>query len=415
MRVLPTSPTWLTVQDFRVIFGADKNAQSRVALQETLESELAAYFGRAYAILVASGTAGIYLTLKALAFSETSEVIVPAYTCIRVPNAIAASKLIPRFADVDETANMTVETVDRVNSVAACGLLLTHMYGNPAHVHELLDYAQQHNLTVIEDGCLTFGSCYVGKKCGTFGLASVFSLNRSKTVSAFGGGVVLTDDGQLANRVRMLRDAEAQPLSAQKRNALVRTILFNNLMFHPWMFGNVGKRLSRLNLLGHLNRPTQLDQISPIDMTALATIQLRLAQSQLQRADWFAQRRQQIAQRYGQGLAAIPHTTIKTTPEANPVWSHFSLILDSAESRPVISAALIQQGIQPGELFNYVCPLTHAYRDAPHNQADQFPQARRLAQRVINLPFYPYLSEADQTQVIAGVRNVLSTEKLAAL
>jgi dTDP-4-amino-4,6-dideoxygalactose transaminase len=405
MRVLPTSPTWLTPEDFLALFVPDGRAT--VELQETLEHELARYFGRHHAVLTSSGTAGIYLALKALHLPETAEVITPAFTCFRVPNAIVASGLLPRFADVDDTANMSAELVEARLNRRTRVLLLTHLYGNPAHVESLLALAAARGLAVIEDACMTFDAEYNRQRCGSFGHAAVFSLNRAKVVSAFGGGVVVTDDPNLAMEMRALRALESRPLHPRQRLQLWRDVLINNLIFHPWLFGNVGKRLARTSLTRRFNRPaTDTVQMKLVRLTQLADFQLRLALSQLRRAKWFAERRARIAANYVRHLADFGLTTIKTEPHSQPGWSHYSLVLNAAHSRAKVSQSLVTHGVQPGELFNYVCPLTPAYRTLGQTG---FPGAERLARQIINLPFHPYLSERDQAQVTAAARAVLGS------
>lgn len=407
MRVIPTGPTWLTREDFHALLKPTVHSAKELRLM--LEQKLARYLGREHAVLTPSGTAGIYLVLRALDLSDHSEVLTPAYTCIRVPNAIVAAGLRPRFVDIDESANINLSATEAALTPNARCLLLTHLYGNPANMDSFLALAEQHNLVVIEDCCMTFDSSYRGQRCGTFGRAAVFSLNRCKPISAFGGGVVVTNDEALATSVRQLRDQETRPPNRSKVRQLWQAILSNNFMFHPWSFGNIGKRLGKIpvmqTILRRSQKPTTTNSISSIPLTDLATFQLRLGLCQLDHATELAKKRTSMANNYTTGLAGIRADFIQSTTDAAPSWSHYTLILKPDQSRSAISHKLTELGVQPSELFNYVCPMTPAYREFA--QGD-FPMAERFARQIINLPFYPYLSENDQAQVIAAVRQVLS-------
>src|SRR3990172_1458581 len=139
MKVIPTTPTWLTLEDYYAIFKPSREPTEDLYL--IFEKEFAQYLGRKHAVLTSSGTAGIYLALKAFGFPPGTEVITPAFTCIRVPNAIVACGLVPRFVDVDDSANMDINAVEGVLNPRTRFLLLTHMYGNPANIDPLSSLA----------------------------------------------------------------------------------------------------------------------------------------------------------------------------------------------------------------------------------------------------------------------------------
>lgn len=170
------------------------------------EREFAAFVGTKYALLTHSGTSALELALLAAGVKEGDEVIVPAYTFIATPLSVMYAGGIPRFVDVSpETGNIDPELIEAAIGPRTKAIMPVHVHGCPADMDRIMAIAKKHDLLVIEDAAQAHGARYRGKGAGTFGIASGFSMQASKNLSAGEGGVLVTDDEGLLERANQIR------------------------------------------------------------------------------------------------------------------------------------------------------------------------------------------------------------------
>jgi dTDP-4-amino-4,6-dideoxygalactose transaminase len=174
---------------------------------EAFEREMAAYIGVAHGVGVASGTEALYLILKALGVGPGDEVVMTAFTYIATAEAIANCGAKPVFADIDPgTFNVDPGSVLEKLTRRTRAVIVVHLYGLPAELSELREITKREGLDIIEDCAQAHGATYGGKKVGSFGRASAFSFFPTKPLGAMGdGGMVCTDDGELARSLKALR------------------------------------------------------------------------------------------------------------------------------------------------------------------------------------------------------------------
>jgi dTDP-4-amino-4,6-dideoxygalactose transaminase len=172
------------------------------------EQKFAAWQGSRYATSVATGTAALHVALSALGIGPGDEVIVPSYTFIATSFAVVQAGAIPRFADVNrEDHCISVESAEKLVNERTRAIIPVHLYGNVCDMDRILEFAREHNLYVIEDNAQAFGGTYKGRKTGTWGHMSACSFCQNKTFTTGGeGGMVTTDDEDLAWRARSFRD-----------------------------------------------------------------------------------------------------------------------------------------------------------------------------------------------------------------
>jgi len=175
---------------------------------EALEAEVAAYINTRYAIGVASGTDALRLALMAVGVGQEDEVITTPFTFIATAEAISHLGAVPVFVDIDpRTYNLNPGQIRAKISKKTKAILPVHLYGQPADMDPILDLAREFGLKVIEDCAQAFGAEYKGKKVGSLGDAGALSFFPSKNLGGYGdGGMVLTNDEEIAARVRQLRD-----------------------------------------------------------------------------------------------------------------------------------------------------------------------------------------------------------------
>jgi dTDP-4-amino-4,6-dideoxygalactose transaminase len=164
-----------------------------------LESWASKYVGRTYAIRTGTGTAALTAALRAVGVGAGDEVIVPSIVCYAVPFAVLYAGAMPRFCDVEEaTLNLDVRALPTLVNKRTRGIVAVHLFGYPSRITEIEDFARAHSLWVVEDFAQGLGGCYQGRRLGSFGLASITSFGKQKIVDAGGGGLLLTNDVEMA-------------------------------------------------------------------------------------------------------------------------------------------------------------------------------------------------------------------------
>lgn len=172
---------------------------------QELEHALSRYLGVEHCVLVCNGTLGLELALRATGL--TGQVIVPAFTFAATVHALLSCGLTPVFADVDPLTHcIDKTTVEHLITAETTGILGVHLWGHVCHNRELEELAEQHQLTLLYDAAHAFGCGTNVVKIGNFGLAEVFSFHATKFFNTFEGGAITTNDSQLADELRLLRN-----------------------------------------------------------------------------------------------------------------------------------------------------------------------------------------------------------------
>ena len=172
------------------------------------ERRFAAWQGSKFAISTTNGTAALHVALSALGIGPGDEVIVPSYTFIATSFSVVQAGAVPRFADVNlDDHCISVESAERLVTPRTKAIIPVHLYGNVCDMDKIMAFAQRHNLFVIEDNAEAFGGVYKGRKTGTLGHVAACSFCQNKTFTTGGeGGMVTTDDEELAWQARSFRD-----------------------------------------------------------------------------------------------------------------------------------------------------------------------------------------------------------------
>ena len=172
-----------------------------------LEEQFAAKNNRKYGIAVCNGTAALEIAVEALGITKDDEVIMPTFTIISCASAIIKMGAKPVLVDSDlQTWNMDVKQIEVKITSRTKAIMVVHIYGLPVDMDAVIDIAKRHHLKIIEDAAEAHGQTYKGKACGSFGDISVFSFYPNKLITTGEGGMVLTDDTQLAERCKSLRN-----------------------------------------------------------------------------------------------------------------------------------------------------------------------------------------------------------------
>ena len=288
---------------------------------KNMEEKFKDYFGANYAISVNSATSGLFASVYALGISPGDEVIVSPYTMSATVAAVLACSGVPVFVDVDpEDFCIDADKIEEAITDRVKAIMVVHLMGNAAEMDRIMDIAKRHNLGVIEDCAQAPGATYEGRYVGTFGNMGVYSLNRHKTIQAGEGGVIVTDDEELAFKLQLIRNhAEA-------------------------VVDEIG-RGDKFNLIGWNYRMTELEAaIGSVQITRLDELNLR----RVANADYLSERLKKFNW-------LIPN---KAKPNANAVYYRypFRYIKENLGiKRSTFAKAMYAEGFPLNE--GYVKPL----------------------------------------------------------
>ncbi|MFL5340648.1 MAG: DegT/DnrJ/EryC1/StrS family aminotransferase [Gemmataceae bacterium] len=324
---------------------------------EAFEAEFAAYCGVRHCVGVGNGLEALELILRGYGIGTGDEVIVPGHTFIATWLAVAAVGATPVPADVDEaTGNVDSAAVERAITPHTRAIIPVHIYGQPGDMTALSRLARAHHLLVIEDAAQAHGACWRGRRTGSLGDAAAFSFYPGKNLGALGdGGAITTDDHELAERMRLLR--------------------------------NYGSR----EKYSHECRGTN----SRLDELQAAFLRVKLA-----RLDQWNERRRCAAAEYRRRLRGCPGVSLpKVIDGADPAW-HLFVIRHPRRNH------LLEQMGRAGiaTMIHYPTPphRSEAFADRSWNEFD-LRHTERLAQRVLSLPLGPHLELSDVERVADAV------------
>ena len=179
---------------------------------EEFENKFAKFVNQKYAVAVANGTAALEISVKALGISRGQEVIMPTFTIISCALAVIKSGGVPVFVDCyPDTWNMNVEQLESKITSKTVAIMPVHIYGLPVEMQPVLEIAKKHKLWIIEDAAESHGQNYFGKPCGSFGDISTFSFYANKHITTGEGGMIVTNNLELANKCKKLRNLSFEP------------------------------------------------------------------------------------------------------------------------------------------------------------------------------------------------------------
>ena len=317
---------------------------------EEFEDALAKYVGASNAIAVNSGTSGLHLCVRALGIGEGDEVIVPSFAFIAVANVIRYEKAIPVFVDIEpETLNLDPSRIEAAITRRTRAIIVVHTFGWPADLAVILDIARRHHLHLIEDACEAIGAEYDGQKVGVFGDAGVFAFYPNKQITTGEGGVVVTQNPEIAVLVRKLRN--------QGRGDT-----------EDWF---------QHSELGYNYR--------------ISDINCALGIGQLKRIQIILDRRDAIAREYERRLNSHPHLKLPllAMPNRSSSWFAYAIRLGKRFNqihRDWIAKEMTLRGIGCGRYFAPI-HLQPIYRCAGMPRRD-LPVTESNAERSLALPFF---------------------------
>lgn len=374
---LPYGRHGLTEEDVQAVVAALRSdwltTGPRVPAFERAVAELV---GARHAVAVSSGTAALHAAAFAAGVGPGDEVVVPAITFAASANAACYLGGTPVFADVRaDTLNVDPDDVARRMTERTRALVAVDYAGQPADLDRLGALARERGLPLIEDAAHALGAEYRGRRVGGIADLTTFSFHPVKHVAAGEGGLVATDDADMAARLRRFRNHGLET-EFRERDA-------SGLVYSPMVD------------LGYNYRITDL--------------QCALALSQMSRLESGLKRREEIAQRYRAELGALPALTLPAVElHVRHAWHIFPVLLDLDRltvDRRAVLAALRAENI--GATVHYVPVYWHPYYQARGYPRGLCPRAEEAFARLLTLPLFPGMTERDVDDVLAAVRKVI--------
>lgn len=332
------------------------------------EQKMSETVGRKYGIAVSNGTAALEVAVQALGIGNDDEVIMPAFTIISCAIAVTKAGAVPVLVDSDvHTWNMNVDEIEAKITPRTKAIMIVHLYGLPVEVDRVLALAKKYNLKVIEDAAEMHGQKYNGKPCGSFGDISTFSFYPNKHITTGEGGMVVTDDEQLAERCKMLR----------------------NLCFR--------KDVRYVH-----------DEIS--DNYRFTNLQAAVGLAQLERLDEFVEKKRRIGKYYTERLQDIEGLILpieKTTYADNIYWV-YGIVLDKSirTDNITLQKLLAEEGIGSRTFF-WCMHEQPVYRNMGLFMDESYPNAEYLARKGFYIPSGLALTREQMDVVVDKVIKVM--------
>lgn len=335
---------------------------------EALEQAIANYLGVKNAVAVTSGTATLHLALVALGIKKGDEVIVPAFSHVATANVVEIIGAKSVFVDVDaDTFNIDVSQIEQAITPQTKAIIPVHEFGLSCDISKILEIAQRHNLFVIEDAACALGATENEKFAGTFGNAGSFSLHPRKAITSGEGGLLTTDDDELAAQFRVLRNHGIEVRNGKQEFVAAG---FNYRM---------------------------------------TDFQAALVLSQFQRFAENIKKRSKLAEVYLSELRGVENIRLPIVPKNKlHTWQTFHVIIDKKISRDDLIEKLKRHGI--GTNYGAQCIPAQIYYQGKYelNCERLFPNAMRAFTQGLALPIYEKLSVDEVRFVARTLREALN-------
>ena len=380
-----------------------------------LEEEFKKYLGVTYAISFNSGRSALMAILNSLGLEKNDEVLVQAFTCNATVNPILWTGLKPVYVDCDEkTFNINIEDLKRTLRQMASTeldrspqakkpkvLIVQHTFGLPAEMDEILKICQKNNLTLIENCAHSFGAEYKGKKVGSLGKAAFFSFSRDKIISSVYGGMAVTNDEELAKKLREYQKEIGYPSYFWIFQQLLHPILIHFLILPTYkIFGKYLLILFQwLRILSKAihwkekrgEKPNYFPKKLP---NALAN----LALNQFQKLERFNQHRREIAHFYYRRLKDLSFFNLPPNPgNRKQVFLRFTI--KHPQARQIIKKAW-KENLLIGDWYDKVIVPQDTRLEKMKYEIGSCPKAEKLAKETLNLPTHINISKKEAQQII---------------
>jgi len=328
---------------------------------DLFERYFADYLEVKYAMTCSNGTVALHLVLLALNIRKGDEVICPTFTYVATANSILYVGAKPVFVDCEpDTWNIDSKKIEKLITKKTKAIIVVHIYGHPCEMDPILKIARRYNLYIIEDAAEALGSEYKNRKCGTFGEVATFSFYGNKTITTGEGGMVVTNNKKIGERIRLLK---GQGMNSKKR----------------YWFKVVGYNYRMTN------------------------IQATIGLAQLENIEKFLEKRRQIASWYKKYLSDISEVVLPIEKKyAKHSYWMYSILVNRKKDRNKLMEFLRNKGVGTRPFF-YPMHIMPVYKKINSNK--NLRVAEDIASRGINLPTFYELTERDIRYIASKIKK----------
>lgn len=364
---VPLSLPDINENDISTVLGVLKTNQLSIGPKvEEFEEIMAHWANQRYGVAINSGTSGLHLIVRAMGLEDGDEVITTPFSFVASSNCLLFERVTPIFADIDpNTLNIDPNQVKSKITAKTKAILPVHVFGQVADMDAIQDLAQQYGLKIIEDACEAIGAEYKGRRAGSLGDAGVFAFYPNKQMTTGEGGVIVTDDAEIAGLCRSMRN--------QGRGDGERWLYHERLGYNY--------RLDELSCALGVSQATRLREI--LDM------------------------REDVANRYTKRLSLIPGVTVPFKADyAKMSWFIYVIRIDQGIKRDSVMKQLTENGIGCRPYFTPIHLQPYMRKTFGYQEGD-YPITELVAESTIALPFFNHISDEQMEYVAENLEKAI--------
>jgi len=374
---IPILKPWLEEEEIKAVVEVIQSGWISQGPQvANFEQAVAKYVGAKYGVATNACTSALHLSLRLSGIKQGDEVICPSFTCMATTNSIHHTGALPVFADIDpKTYNLDPEAMANAITLRTRAILLVHQIGLPADRDRFISLVEKYHLSLIEDAACTFGATYKGQRIGGLGSPTCFSFHPRKMITTGEGGMIMTNDAQLAEKARMLRSTGASTSDLERHKAK-------------------GILVPEYTDTGYNYR--------------LTDIQAAIGLVQLSKIDAMLKQRATQAKYYDESLSQLEEITTPYVPEyATHAYSSY-LVRLTPKSR-VRRDELLKKMSETGISCRIGIQPLHwePYYQGRYGKIC-LPVTEEVAQDSMFLPIYPGLAAEEQNTVVNTLKKILA-------
>ncbi len=392
----------------RLIFRLFKPQKQQAQI---LEQEFKQYLNAKHAFAFNAGRTAFLAILKSLNLTPGNEILIQGFTCNALVNPILAAGLKPIFVDIKETTfnidptDLETKITDRTKAV-----VIQHTFGLPADMEKITDICQKYNLILIEDCAHALGAEYNGRKLGSFGKASFFSFGRDKVISSVFGGLAVTNNDDLAEKIRDYQQSLPQASVWWIFQQLLHPILTKYTVMPAYnLNGSLGKlKLITLQKIGLLSKavsnrekqgkmPENFARKMPEPLVAMA---LR----QIEKLGKFIDHQRQIAQIYDNGLAGLGFGL--PARQLGRIYLRYPILIKNQNTDKILEQARKQKIFLDDGWRKTVVVPPDTDQTKMNYRAGDCPVAEKVAKSIVNLPTHINISQDDAARIINFITKI---------
>lgn len=364
------------------------------------EDKFAQYIGAQHAFSFGAGRMAFYAILKAMDIKEGDEVILPGYTCVVVPNAVIYAGAKPVYVDIDPyTFTIDVQKIEERITPNTRAVLAQHMFASFCDMEAISKIANKYNLKVIEDSAHALGADYNGKKAGNFGDAAFFTMEQSKIITTWMGGVAVTNNTVLADKLRELQN-HTQFLDKEAIRKMAWQLVLYYLLGHP-VTSFIGRYfvvlLVKLGIVTpNITQDEMVGKKPEKYPVRLSNIQARIGLRQLEKIEANLKHRREVTTIYEDTLKSLG-IGINKCNGYNPAHIRYTFLV---KDRQKLKEIFQNNQIDLGEWYNSVIHPWGSSLEALYYQGGSCPVAEFVAEHCANLPTHPKVNKRDVGRII---------------